>query len=143
MSDIPNLLKKLRSLGTCALKEDWKKGKRCPECGVSSERLNCAIDAGSYCQAHDHRYYKLSSEDYVFKADEHAQAAAALIEKQQGEIKRLQDGLRAVENLINDSHGVVGLHLNGDIAPWEELRTGGCLEEWLVAFDAALAETAP
>ena len=47
-------------------------------------------------------------------------------------------GLEAVESLINESHGVGGLHLNGDFAPWSELRTGGRFEEWLVAFDDAL-----
>ena len=47
-------------------------------------------------------------------------------------------GLEAVESLINESHGVGGLHLNGDFAPWSELRTGGRFEEWLIAFDDAL-----
>lgn len=48
-------------------------------------------------------------------------------------------GLKAVEALINESHGVIGLHLNGDDAPWEDLRTGGSFEEWLREFDTALA----
>mgnify|MGYP001007148592 FL=1 len=47
-------------------------------------------------------------------------------------------GLEAVESLMNESHGVGGLHLNGDFAPWSELRTGGRFEEWLIAFDDAL-----
>ena len=54
-------------------------------------------------------------------------------------LRSLIDGLRAVEGLINDSHGVDGLHLNGDVAPWDELRTGGAFEDWLKDFDAALA----
>ncbi len=53
-----------------------------------------------------------------------------------------RDALRiahdAVLALINDSRGVVGLHLNGDEAPWEELRTGGRFDEWLSPFDDAL-----
>jgi hypothetical protein len=57
--------------------------------------------------------------------------------------RKLVEGLMAVKVLIENSHGVVGLHLNGDVAPWEELRTGGRFESWLVAFDAALAEEAP
>lgn len=52
--------------------------------------------------------------------------------------KRLRKGLEAVEQLIGDSTGVVGLHMNGDLAPWDELRTGGRYEEWLADFDAAL-----
>lgn len=47
-------------------------------------------------------------------------------------------GINAVADLIDNSSGVDGLHLNGDIAPWNELRTGGRFEEWLVAFDEAL-----
>jgi hypothetical protein len=49
-------------------------------------------------------------------------------------------GLEAVERLIADSEGVAGLHKNGDLAPWSELRTGGEFCEWLIVFDAALAE---
>lgn len=48
-------------------------------------------------------------------------------------------GLNAVEALINESYGVAGLHLNGDVAPWSDLRTGGRYEPWLLAFDAAIA----
>lgn len=51
----------------------------------------------------------------------------------------LTKGLRAVESLMNESRGVDGLHLNGDVATWDELRTGGRFEEWLLEFDAALA----
>lgn len=58
----------------------------------------------------------------------------------QTEIERLRAGLRAVSDLIDESHGVAGLHRNGDVAPWSDLRTGGKYEEWLVAFDDALKE---
>ena len=34
-------------------------------------------------------------------------------------------------DLINNSKGVDGLHLNGDLACWEDLLPGGQLEEWL------------
>lgn len=57
--------------------------------------------------------------------------------------ERLEAGMRAVEALINESRGVVGLHLNGDEAPWSELRSGGQFEGWLKDFDAALADPAP
>ena len=53
-------------------------------------------------------------------------------------LERMHRGLRAVEDLINDSHGVTGLHLNGDVAPWDELRRGGRYEDWLIDFDVAL-----
>ena len=51
---------------------------------------------------------------------------------------KLALGINAVANLIDNSTGVEGLHLNGDIAPWNELRTGGRFESWLVDFDDAL-----
>lgn len=54
------------------------------------------------------------------------------------ELAVARNGLEAVESLINESNGVGGLHLNGDFAPWSDLRTGGRFEEWLVAFDDAL-----
>lgn len=37
----------------------------------------------------------------------------------------------AITDLINDSEGVYGLHLNGDPAPWVELTLGGRFEEWI------------
>jgi len=51
----------------------------------------------------------------------------------------LLGGVQSVESLINESTGVTGLHLNGDTALWNELRTGGRFESWLIAFDEALA----
>jgi predicted nuclease with TOPRIM domain len=51
----------------------------------------------------------------------------------------LEKGLMAVDGLISESRGVDGLHLNGDVALWEDLRTGGVYEEWLRDYDAALA----
>jgi len=61
-----------------------------------------------------------------------------LIVKLHQKIDSAEAGLEAVASLMNESHGVGGLHLNGDFAPWSELRTGGRFEEWLVAFDYAL-----
>ena len=53
-------------------------------------------------------------------------------------VGELRKALNAAAELMDESHGVTGLHLNGDVAPWDELRTGGRYEEWLVDFDAAL-----
>ena len=53
-------------------------------------------------------------------------------------IAKLVLGINAAADLMDNSSGVDGLHLNGDIAPWNELRTGGRFEEWLVDFDEAL-----
>ena len=53
-------------------------------------------------------------------------------------IAKLVRGINAAADLIDNSTGVEGLHLNGDVAPWSELRTGGRFESWLVDFDEAL-----
>jgi hypothetical protein len=55
-------------------------------------------------------------------------------------IAELKAGIKSVEELIDDSEGVYGLHLNGDGAPWCSLRTGGSFEEWLLDFDKAAQE---
>ena len=44
----------------------------------------------------------------------------------------------ALNQLQESSEGVAGLHLNGDVAPWDELREGGRFEEWLMVFDEEL-----
>ena len=61
-----------------------------------------------------------------------------IIDQNESEIKALKAGLLAMEGLINESNGVIGLHLNGDVAIWSELREGGHLEDWLIDFDKAL-----
>ncbi len=52
-------------------------------------------------------------------------------------IKKMAAGLRAVQELIDQSDGVIGLHLNGDPALWEDLGPGGLLKSWLKDFDVA------
>jgi hypothetical protein len=63
---------------------------------------------------------------------------AAYCRELERELAVARKGLEAVASLMDESSGVGGLHLNGDFAPWSELRTGGRFEEWLVAFDDAL-----
>jgi hypothetical protein len=46
-------------------------------------------------------------------------------------VDTLSTGIKAVRSLINESQGVAGLHLNGDIVEWSELEAGGRSEEWL------------
>ena len=59
------------------------------------------------------------------------------------EIEALRRGLAAVLALIEESYGVAGLHLNGDVASWTELRTGGRYEDWLFDFDQAVKRLPP
>lgn len=47
----------------------------------------------------------------------------------------LRKGIKTVRILIDESHGVAGLHLNGEIAAWDTLELGGWAEEWLIDFN--------
>lgn len=42
-----------------------------------------------------------------------------------------------LDDLIANSEGVAGLHVNGDIAPWRDLTMGGQYQEWLASLEAA------
>jgi len=66
----------------------------------------------------------------------------AEIARLRSRLEQAEKGLSAVLDLMNESRGVAGLHLNGDEAPWDELRTGGRFESWLLDFDAALGPQA-
>lgn len=40
-------------------------------------------------------------------------------------VETLRKGLKAVDDLINESDGVYGFHLNGDLSPWGDFLKGG------------------
>ena len=78
-----------------------------------------------------------------------AEREAALLGKvaqQSAALKLAWEALGEVQDLIGESHGVYGLHLNGDESPWGELEQGGrferltLLNEALAAIDNALGE---
>lgn len=56
-------------------------------------------------------------------------------------VKELEKGLLSVGALIAESHGVYGLHLNGDVAPWDELLPPGRYCEWLEDYAMAAQHT--
>lgn len=47
--------------------------------------------------------------------------------------------VRSLDELIAESGGVYGLHMNGDPAPWSSLTEGGHFEEWLIELERARA----
>lgn len=56
----------------------------------------------------------------------------------QDTLTHLRKTVEAVLGLIEESEGVAGLHLNGDLAGWASLLRGGAFEEWLLPLcDAA------
>lgn len=64
--------------------------------------------------------------------------AANRIEELEEKLGKAEKGLESVFNLINDSVGVAGLHLNGDVALWDSLLQGGQFEGWLIDFSEAM-----
>ena len=58
--------------------------------------------------------------------------------KQSAALKLAREALGEVQGLIGESHGVYGLHLNGDESPWNELEQGGEFER-LTSLNEALA----
>lgn len=52
-------------------------------------------------------------------------------------VRELAKGVVAVRDLMAESGGVYGLHLNGDPSPWHELVEGGFFEAWLIDYSAA------
>ena len=64
--------------------------------------------------------------------------AADTLEKQSAALKLAREALGEVQDLLSESHGVYGLHLNGDESPWSELEQGGRFER-LTTLPEALA----
>lgn len=68
------------------------------------------------------------------------------VAQQSAALKLAWEALGEVQDLIGESHGVYGLHLNSDESPWGELEQGGrferltLLNEALAAIDNALGE---
>ena len=60
------------------------------------------------------------------------------IERQSAALKLAKDALGEMQDLIDESYGVYGLHLNGDESPWSELEQGGRFER-LITLNEALA----
>ena len=44
--------------------------------------------------------------------------------------------LQELSDLISESSGVYGLHLNGDLSPWDEIEQGGRFERFTSLPDA-------
>lgn len=57
-------------------------------------------------------------------------------------LEALRHLVRSVDDLIAESEGVYGLHLNGDPASWDSLTEGGRFEAWLIELERARAAIA-
>jgi hypothetical protein len=81
--------------------------------------------------AHDHKATLLASCEIALGARNETITA---LQAENAKLRKVVEDLVA---LINDSHGVAGLHLNGDAAPWDELLAGGRFEDWLRSLSDA------
>lgn len=52
-----------------------------------------------------------------------------------GYAKQIEAGIREIRAIIDESSGVAGYHLNGDIAPWNELLDDSLFELSETAID--------
>ncbi|MES3674400.1 hypothetical protein QC589_00435 [Halomonas elongata] len=81
--------------------------------------------------------YELLAQRYAELEQEKAELAE-LLDRAETERDALAVQVEAMRNdlneLANSSDGVAGLHLNGDVATWDELFPGGRNEEWLMSF---------
>lgn len=103
-----------------------------PQIGVTAGAAINALDPATIVAGvKAEREIPLTAVDQIVRQQEEINALRARVAK-------LERGLKAVDQLIAESGGVYGLHLNGDMAPWAELRSGGRYEEWLRDFDAAM-----
>ena len=65
-------------------------------------------------------------------------ALHGLIDRKSSALKLARAALVEVQDLIGESQGVYGLHLNGDESPWDEIEQGGRFER-LTSLNEALA----
>jgi hypothetical protein len=98
--------------------------------GRTIDQRDAAEDAlGRMFQAVTGRVAEWSSAwgytDAIEEVEEHVAALARQPAAVDGLAARLVDEL---DGLVGESYGVSGLHLNGDVAPWDELLPGGRFE---------------
>lgn len=63
-------------------------------------------------------------------------AAESKLTKADAVILQAKDALQEVQDLIHESRGIYGMHMNGDESPWIELEQGGRFERLCTLPDA-------
>jgi hypothetical protein len=62
---------------------------------------------------------------------EHCAGLQAQLDEAQEKLSKV---VHCISDLIDNSEGVYGLHLNGDPSPWNSLLQGGRDEAWMIDF---------
>jgi hypothetical protein len=124
-----------------------KETYRCCQCGYAgtvNEKRLCPVCAATEFKAmnnssgiNEMRLEILELREYCQDLAHETKIAQAAVAKAEGEIQVLSKGIIAVRDLIKNSQGVIGLHLNGDVANWGTLEQGGMFESWLIDFNEA------
>ena len=100
MTDPKELVTRLRDRTVTELPEDWKKGRKCPDCGAAANRPKCAWDKGGACPRHEPENY--DPNPYVEVPDPLCVEAADYIERASAENKRLRDALDQSRIALDD-----------------------------------------
>lgn len=117
-----------------------KELKPCPMCGESERLLIETPSEFADCYVH---CFSCGCKGPLRFPNRHitawnTRAYEQELTKLRSENESLKNGIQAAADVINHSSGVAGLHLNGDVAPWTDLLTGGAYEEWLTDFSTAI-----
>ena len=108
----------------------------CKNCGITEDaetNLPCGVVV---CRACCHSVEKsipphvtaMVKQISALQTEKEVKGGRAALQAENAKLRKVAEDLVA---LIDDSHGVAGLHLNGDVAPWDELLAGGRFEDWL------------
>lgn len=80
------------------------------------------------------------SREYALALEQELKDRAAKTDPVSASAKRV---LHDIDDLVANSEGVVGLHMNGEVADWESIMAGGSFGAWLESVEdlrAALLE---
>ena len=84
-----------------------------------------------------HRSYQLKSRSWMRQLT----AKGNRIERLEDERLELIKAIESFLDLVGDSHGVSGYHLNGDIAEWDEFECVGEAYELIRRIEGGIAQS--
>ncbi len=103
---VARMLETLRKRTVKTLPTDWKKGRKCPDCGSDAERPKCMWDHGPSCVRHDPDAYeppawvKIPDPDCAASADM-LEALAARVAELEAEESALKEDLTSYMDAAN------------------------------------------
>jgi len=93
--------------------------------------------SGPWRFGNEHLHGTPSGEKPVHEGEHVPEEIDKIIVELHDQIEKLCSGIMSVRALINESEGVAGLHLNGNVALWSELEDDGVDYKWLTEFNCA------